>query len=145
MKPKIKIKKDSKFGKAAKKITAFRLNIIFERADKYIGDNDVENLHKLRISVRRLRYVFELFESCYPKKRFLYVLNYLKHLQDVIGSVRDIDVIKYEIKSISEQNNIPLPKELMEFLQKNKNEMSEKISKELVKFKNDKIIQSLLN
>lgn len=143
-KKRIKIKSKANYCKAAKKISRYRLKIILERIEMYMQNPSVETLHKLRISFRRLRYVFELFESCYEREVFLYVLTYLKRMQDIIGSSRDLDVIKTKIINICEENNLALPGDVLKYLNEDNTKFKLKISEELVKFKDDKIIQSLL-
>ncbi len=140
-----KLKKDITFYKAAKIITRNRLKHIFDLSDKYLEEPTVQNLHRLRIAVRRMRFSFELFVNCYSKKTFRYTLKGLKKLQDAIGIIRDIDVVMVKLKELFNSSSVEIPDEIILNLYKNKNEMKEKISQELVKFKGDKIIQSLLN
>jgi CHAD domain-containing protein len=62
---------------------------------KYFEDNSVENLHKVRIYLRRLRFTMEVF-SVYFKENENYKNFYKKvsKLQDTTGKARDLDVIQ---------------------------------------------------
>ena len=53
-----------------------------------------EELHNMRIAIKRLRYTMELFGVVYkPKKRFTECLAVLVDLQEILGDVHDSDVV----------------------------------------------------
>ncbi|RMD51219.1 MAG: CHAD domain-containing protein [Ignavibacteria bacterium] len=134
-----------KFSKAAKIITKTRLKVIYKLADKYMENPDDENLHKLRIAVRRMRFAYEMFKNVYTEEIYTHTLKELKKLQDVFGLARDNDVMLEKLYILSKDVQLDIPKKLINKLEKNKTEMRQKISQELLKFKGDNIIQSLLN
>lgn len=52
-----------------------------------------EELHNMRIAIKRLRYTMELFGVVYePKKRFTDCLAVIVDLQEILGDVHDSDV-----------------------------------------------------
>ncbi|MEC4747159.1 CHAD domain-containing protein [Methylomicrobium sp. Wu6] len=50
------------------------------------------DLHELRKTCKKLRYLIEFFQSLYPKNQVKKLLNQLKALQDVLGDFQDFDV-----------------------------------------------------
>ena len=53
---------------------------------------DIERVHDMRVATRRLRAALEVFEPCFPKKRFKATLREVKALADALGERRDRDV-----------------------------------------------------
>ena len=53
-----------------------------------------EELHNMRISIKRLRYTMELFGGVYKsKKRFAEYLAVIVDLQEILGDIHDCDVV----------------------------------------------------
>jgi len=52
----------------------------------------VEELHRLRIRIKKLRYATEFFGSMWPSRRPKYYLSALKDLQQVLGTLHDSTV-----------------------------------------------------
>lgn len=69
-----------------------RIDSFLETVIRYFENNTVENLHDVRISIRRVRYSMELFIFCFDRKLFLRFYGRVEKLQDLSGSVRDLDV-----------------------------------------------------
>ena len=53
---------------------------------------DIERVHDMRVATRRLRAALEVFEPCFPRKRFKATLREVKALADALGERRDRDV-----------------------------------------------------
>ncbi len=51
-----------------------------------------EDLHRLRIQCKKLRYVLEFFASLYPDREMRRVIKELKRLQDNLGTFNDLSV-----------------------------------------------------
>ncbi|MGJ0515132.1 MAG: CHAD domain-containing protein [Methylomicrobium sp.] len=51
-----------------------------------------ENLHELRKTCKKLRYMIEFFQSLYPKSQIKKLIKQLKGLQDVLGDFQDLEV-----------------------------------------------------
>jgi CHAD domain-containing protein len=62
-----------------------------------LKDYTPENLHEVRISLRRLRYNIELFYNLFERKKFLKLYAIIEKLQDITGNVRDIYLLKKNI------------------------------------------------
>jgi CHAD domain-containing protein len=54
-----------------------------------IAELEEEELHKLRIGTKKLRYAAEFFRDLYPKKRLKRALKAMKGLQDLLGTLND--------------------------------------------------------
>lgn len=107
----------------------------------YFKSPDIDNLHTLRIAVRRLRYSMENFELCYKKKEFNKMIEYLKYLQDLIGEGRDLDVFEEKIKHLAEENELNIPDYLYKIIEEKKDSTTHNIKLELMKLLNDKNIK----
>lgn len=62
------------------------------RAGTILG-RDPEALHDMRVASRRLRAVMDVSGGCFPKK-YRYYHQTVKELTDVLGGVRDCDVMR---------------------------------------------------
>jgi len=67
----------------------------------------IEELHKMRIAAKRLRYAMEIFSNLYDQK-IDFALNHVKMIQEYLGKIHDADVwIDFLPKFlIKEQSNI---------------------------------------
>ena len=54
--------------------------------------DDIERVHDMRVATRRLRAALEVFEPCFPRKRYREALKRVKALADALGERRDRDV-----------------------------------------------------
>jgi len=55
---------------------------------------DPEQLHDMRVGSRRLRAAMDVATECFPRKRYRYYHQAIKQLTDVLGGVRDCDVLR---------------------------------------------------
>lgn len=62
---------------------------------------DVESVHNMRVTVRRLRVALSNFAVCVPKKDRKRLRSNLENLADALGAVRDIDVMIVAMKALS--------------------------------------------
>lgn len=51
-----------------------------------------ENLHELRKTAKKLRYLLELFRNAYPPEQVRVLVKILKRLQDVLGEYQDLHI-----------------------------------------------------
>jgi CHAD domain-containing protein len=63
------------------------------RAGTILG-RDPEQLHDMRVGSRRLRAAMDVATQCFPNKRYRYFHQTIKQLTDVLGGVRDCDVLR---------------------------------------------------
>ena len=100
------IKKKQSVIKAAKIILRARLNHLIDTINNYFEEQSVENLHQIRIALRRVRYNMELFICCFDRKLHLGLYKKIESLQDHSGFVRDLDVFKENIASLTTEGNV---------------------------------------
>lgn len=61
--------------------------------DGTLAGRDPEELHDMRVASRRLRAAMDVAVDCFPS-RFRYFHQTIKELTDVLGGVRDYDVLR---------------------------------------------------
>jgi CHAD domain-containing protein len=83
---------DEPFAVAAARVVRVRASEVFEHSDGVLDVVDIEPLHDMRVATRRLRAALEVFEACFPRKRFRKALKKVKALADALGERRDRDV-----------------------------------------------------
>ncbi|MGD6934150.1 MAG: YfcE family phosphodiesterase [Candidatus Bathyarchaeia archaeon] len=84
--------------------------------DGVIDNQDIECVHKMRVSTRKIRAVMPIFQSCYPKKKYKRWLTEIKAVTKLLGEARDLDVQitflqNYIQKSPQHQDLTPLLKD----------------------------------
>ena len=146
-KKKFKIKgldRKLKYSTAAEIILDGKLREINKRVDKYFKNDSLENLHVMRIAFRRFRYVLELFYDCVEPKLFKKVYILTKNIQDLLGEVRDLDVLEQKMKLTETEVNQRLPDFFFEKIHNERNDISNKIKMELINFISDNDINKFL-
>lgn len=113
-----------------------------KKAGRFLDDSSVENLHSLRISIRRLRYSLENFEVCFTRKSFKRHIGYLKSLQDLIGVGRDLDMIKEHLDTLAQECHVTIEEAFNECIKEKKNKSLHEIKLELLKFLHDKEVKN---
>lgn len=123
--------------KSANTILKFRIDSLISTVEIYFNDKTAENLHNVRIALRRVRYSMELFLVCYNKKDFMSFYNKVQMLQDLSGSVRDMDITIENINSFTE-NTTNDDNNLVKKALEKKILLEQQFNIELVKFINGK-------
>ena len=90
---------DEPFAAAAARVVGVRAKEVFEHSGGVLDIERIDRLHDMRVATRRLRAALEVFESCFPRKRFRKSLKRVKGLADALGERRDRDV---EIEFLAE-------------------------------------------
>lgn len=137
--------KELKYSKQLKKyadiILQNRVKFLIDKVNNYFEDKSAENLHQLRIALRRVRYPMEVFFVCYNRKIFIKFYNKIQKLQDLSGAARDIDIVIEKINSSSEcANNLELKSFILQ-LSSNKEVLQKIFDEELNKFIKSKIFK----
>ena len=83
---------EERFGLAAARVVGVRAAEVFEHSRGVLDTGNVERVHDMRVATRRLRAAMEVFEPCFPRKRFRKALKEVKALADGLGARRDCDV-----------------------------------------------------
>jgi CHAD domain-containing protein len=126
---------------AAKIILANRLTQVKDDIREYFNSDSIEDLHRVRISLRRLRYSMELFISCLDKKKFMILYGKVETLQDLSGSLRDFDVMKENMTIIKEKEKIKLSKNVFSKIDEIRNNTKAKLKLELMRFLHSKAVK----
>jgi Uncharacterized conserved protein len=90
---------DEPFAAAAARVIGARGGEVFEHSGGVLDIEVIKHLHDMRVATRRLRAAMEVFEPCFPRKRFRKTLKEVKALADALGARRDRDV---EIEFLTE-------------------------------------------
>lgn len=80
------------FAHAAARVIEVRVAEVFEHAPGVLDVEAVEHVHDMRVATRRLRAAMEIFETCFPGKRWRKSLEQVKELADALGERRDRDI-----------------------------------------------------
>jgi len=129
-----KLKDSKQLKKSANLILKNRIESLLSYTDKYFKDQTVENLHDVRIALRRVRYSMELFIVCYDKKVFLKFYNKVQSLQNLSGAVRDVDISAENINSLIAENQIKIDLGFLNKTSEKKIQLEEKFKLDLMKF-----------
>jgi CHAD domain-containing protein len=82
----------ARFREAAGRIILTRWREMMSYRDGTLLGEDIEALHAMRVSSRRLRAAMDAFEDAFPRKSFRPLLRQVKEITDVLGDARDLDV-----------------------------------------------------
>ena len=129
------------FCDSAKLILAQRVDYLLTEIDNFFRSETTENLHKIRIAIRRVRYNMELFKVCFDKKKFLIFYKRVEFLQDISGNIRDLDVLNQNILAIKDEK-ISVTKGLLKKVGEKKENLKENFKLELMKFIHSKALSN---
>ncbi|MEK6252440.1 MAG: CHAD domain-containing protein [Actinomycetota bacterium] len=90
------------FGTAAARVVSIRADELFEHSEGVLDTSEIERLHDMRVASRRLRAAMEVFEPCFPRKRFRAALKEVKAIADALGERRDRDVSIIALETFGE-------------------------------------------
>ena len=130
------------FGDSSKVVLLNRLNNLLNSVDLFFKEDSVENLHDVRIALRRLRYNMELFIDCFDKKKFSAFYKKIEALQDQSGMLRDLDVLKVNINSLIIDKKIKISKIIFQKIDERRNELKANLKLELMKFTHSKALKN---
>lgn len=80
------------FRDAAGRVILTRWREMMSYREGTLLGEDIEELHAMRVSSRRLRAAMDAFEGAFPAKSFRPLLRQVKQITDVLGEARDLDV-----------------------------------------------------
>jgi CHAD domain-containing protein len=83
---------DARFREAAGRVILTRWREMMSHRGGTLLGEDIEELHSMRVSSRRLRAAMDAFEGAFPRKTFRPLLRQVKEITDVLGDARDLDV-----------------------------------------------------
>jgi CHAD domain-containing protein len=82
----------ARFRDAAGRVILTRWRETMSYRDGTLLGEDIEELHAMRVSSRRLRAAMDAFEGAFPRRSFRDYLRRVKEITDVLGDARDLDV-----------------------------------------------------
>ena len=80
------------------RIARYRLHQVMARQQGVLEATDIEELHDMRIAVRRLWSMLRIFSACFPKKKQKKHHKTIKGLLVLMGNVREHDVFLQILK-----------------------------------------------
>jgi CHAD domain-containing protein len=80
-------------AEAARKILEFHFRRMRNRESGVLAGARAEDLHEMRVAVRRMRAAWRIFEGSFKASRTKKIRRRLEVLADQLGSVRDLDVL----------------------------------------------------
>ena len=135
------LKNEKSFCEAGRIILKSRIDYLLSSIDNYFKERTVEDLHNVRIALRRVRYNMELFISCYERKLFLRFYKKIENLQDLSGLARDLDVFKGNIKSLVEVENVKVNRSVLKKVDEKRVNLEDNLEIELMKFLHSKSLK----
>ena len=114
-----------------------RIKRLYSYTDRVFEDEDVEALHDMRVSARRLQAVFKIFKQLFPKKDYKENYQKVRGVVKLLGIVRELDVTISIIENFMNKSELKDNRILLLLLArlKNKNLSERKIisSNEMLK------------
>jgi CHAD domain-containing protein len=94
-------------GQPVVEIAGKRIRKVLRRAireGEAIGDDSpAEDLHELRKTCKKLRYLLEFFQDLYPPQKIVRLIKSLKILQDNLGEFQDLQVQSAALQKFADQ------------------------------------------
>jgi CHAD domain-containing protein len=81
-----------RFRRAAGRVVLTRWREMMSYRDGTLLGEDIEELHAMRVSSRRLRAAMDAFAGAFPARSFRPYLRQVKEITDTLGAARDLDV-----------------------------------------------------
>jgi CHAD domain-containing protein len=126
------------FEESAKLVLQQRLQSLTKSVKKFFEEESVDNLHEIRIALRRLRYNMEIFIECFDKDKFITFYELVEHLQDLTGTKRDLDVLAENIKNICNGGKNSSANAFLKKVEAKTEVLKESLKLELMKFTHSK-------
>lgn len=87
---------EQSYAQAMGRLIEERFDMMMSYRDGTVDGSDPEDLHQMRVWSRRLRAAMDVSKDCFPK-RYKFFHRRVKQLTDVLGGVRDFDVMIEEL------------------------------------------------
>lgn len=139
------LKPAESFNDSQAPVLAHYLGRVLKQAKKFRKDSSAENLHSLRIGLRRFRYVFELYSGGIKPKRFKIIYELAVKLQNVLGDRRDIDVMHDRLRSLYRTGEAELPALIGADLEQSKALLNTQIDHTLAEFMRNPQLRKLVD
>ena len=130
------LEENTSLQEAAVIVLTQRIDFFEKSLMKYFKNDSVENLHEVRIAIRRLRYNMEIFISCFGRKKYLKYYKTIVRLQDLTGNKRDLDILLQNIEQISSSEKINANIVFIEIIKEKIEKVKKSLNLELRKYWN---------
>ncbi len=138
-----KLRNSKKLKRIADLILIQRVNTILNLFDNYLNDKTVENLHDVRIGLRRVRYNLELFLVCYDDVTFSKFYNKIEKLQNLSGEVRDLDVLLLNLEKLK-ASAVEIEDVIIDKVKENRAKYEAELINQIKKFLKSKALKQFL-
>lgn len=91
---------NARFADAAGRIIVTRWREMMSYGPGTIAGDDIEELHAMRVSSRRLRAAMDAFAAAFPASAFRKRLEVVKEITDTLGEARDLDVAMEGLRAL---------------------------------------------
>ena len=92
---------DEKLNVCLKKILRTRFREAASYVPAAMKGEDIEDLHDVRVSIRRLESVLKIFESSFPEKLYAKEIKTIRDFLRSMGKVRELDVFLQTLNDYS--------------------------------------------
>lgn len=138
-----KLRNSKKLKSIANLILRQRVSTVLDLFDKYLSNKTIENLHDVRIGLRRVRYNLELFLVCYDELLFSKFYNKIENLQNLSGEVRDLDVLLFNFEKLK-ASSVVIENVIIEKVKENRAKYETELSNQIKKFLKSKTLKQFL-
>ncbi len=97
------LRENSTFRDAAGRVILTRWREMMSFRDGTLSGEDIEDLHAMRVSSRRLRAAMDAFAGAFPAKPFRRRLCVVKEITDTLGAARDLDVAVAGLEGVMDE------------------------------------------
>jgi CHAD domain-containing protein len=130
------------YAEAAIRIVSVRAAELAEHADGVLDTGDIERVHDMRVTTRRLRAALEIFEPCFPAAPYRRALAEVKRLADALGERRDRDVAIAALHNFTDQMAAPDRRGVNSLIERFRDEQEE-ANRELAPLVQDESLRAL--
>lgn len=133
---------DQPYAEAAAKVVSVRVAELAAYAEGVLDTGDIERVHDMRVTTRRLRAALEIFEPCFPAGPYRQALAEVKRLADALGERRDRDVAIAALHRFSDQMAAPDRRGVASLIEQLRSEQ-ERVNRELAPLVADDQLRTL--
>lgn len=137
------LKGKARFADTLRPVLSHYLARTQSRIITYLEAPESENLHDLRIALRRFRYILELYCATIRPKQFRKVYELAVQLQNMLGKRRDIDVMQAKLAEICRSVKTEIPDFISEQFSAGRKDLELQIVQSLNEFLSHKQLQKL--
>lgn len=122
------------FSETGRRLLKERTQALLEWRNAVLKGNDSEAVHKMRVASRRLRAVLDAYEPICEPQQFRHIYRQVKKVANLLGEVRDTDVMIQSLKELAEQEGQDSQQEGVAWLVKRLRNYRQKQQRKLKKF-----------